>query len=93
MTYEIRSRAWGREGDLRRLHKLFNDETKGPKTRLGAKRAYQKIQKQLADPKYTSLREELIQATKAGDLKAVGFIEYRIKEYLQEPREPIYYHD
>lgn len=81
-----RSKAWGRESDLLRLHTLFNDDTKGPKTRLGAKRAYQKIQKQLSDPKYTSLRESLIKATKDGNHKYVRKYELQIRDYLHEEK-------
>lgn len=87
MEISWKSKAWGREADLLRLNKLKNDDTKGPKTRLGADRAHTKITMHLKDKKYTNLREHLINATRAEDTEAARKIELQIREYLKEPLE------
>lgn len=80
------NKAWGRESDLQRLNSQRNNHKLGPKTRLGADRAHTKINQQLRDRKYTSMREQLIKATQAGDQLAVAKIELRIREHLGEDK-------
>ena len=81
------TKAWGRESDIIRLNNGRNNENLGPKTRKGHDRAHGKIQRQLRDRKYLHMRENLIQASRAGDLAEVEKLELRIRDHLNEPRE------
>ncbi len=82
-----KTRAYGREADLRRMNRNRNSRKVGPLTRLGHDRAHTKIMMQLNDPVYCLLREQLIRAVIAGDQKVIAKIELRIRDHLNEPRE------
>jgi hypothetical protein len=73
---------WTREGDLTRLHKVFNDPLKSRHERRLAHDTFNKILRQLKDKKLTELRRRLIRANIADDNDAaVERITEEIHEY------------
>ena len=72
---------WTREGDLTRLHKVFNDPLKSRHERRLAHDTFNKILRQLKDKKLTELRRRLIRANIADDDAAVERITEEIHEY------------
>lgn len=72
---------WTREGDLTRLHKVFNDPLKSRHERRLAHDTFNKILRQLKDKKLTELRRRLIRAHNAEDVDAAEKITEEIYEY------------
>lgn len=78
---------YGRASELIKLNADRND-TRLPKFVRGqADRAHHKITEQIKDKKLMRMREELINAAKAGDLYEQDKIAKKMKAYTQEDRE------
>lgn len=71
----------GRLTTLNKLKKDRDDYTLHPFNRLQADKAMHKIIDQLNDKELMSMRERLIQATRAGDLKEVWKIENQMRDH------------
>jgi hypothetical protein len=72
---------YGRLTTLNKLKSVRDNPLKPKFQRNQADKAMHKIQAQLKDRKLMSLREQLIKATRAGDLHTVWKIENTIKDY------------
>lgn len=78
---------YGRAGDLAKLNKDRNDTKLSPFVRKQADEAHAKIVEQLKDKKLMRLREQLIEATKAGDMDYAGKIQLQMREHTGEDKE------
>lgn len=77
----------GRLTTLNKLKKDRDNPSLGPYTRMRADRAMKTIMSQLKDRKLMHLRERLIGATRAGDLKEVWKIENLMREHEKKEIE------
>ena len=72
-----------REGELKRLHEVFNNPLKSRHERRLAHDTFNKILRQIKDKKLTELRRRLIRAHNAEDVDAAEKITEEIYEYSQ----------
>lgn len=73
-----------RLADLNDLKKIRDDVTELMSHRRAAKKALDKILKQIHDPLLAKLRERLLKATLASDVKEMWKIRNQIKSYLKQ---------
>lgn len=78
---------YGRTGDLAKLNADRNNPGLPKHVRHQADKAHAKIVEQLKDKKLMGLRERLIRATRAGDMKAASKIEQEMRAHTGEDRE------
>lgn len=78
---------YGRAGDLAKLNADRNNLHLPDIARLRADKAHAAIMEQLKDKKLMSMRERLINATRAGDQYEARRIELAMKAYRKEDRE------
>lgn len=72
--------------DLMMLKKVMQDPDRPLKGRKVAYISYNKIIKQIKDPKLSKLRERLVKATYAEDKREIWKISATIKDYLKEDK-------
>ena len=78
---------FGRAGELERLNRDRNNPKLPHIVRDRADRAYAKIVEQMKDKKLMSMRERLINATRAGDMDAARKIQLQMRDYTGEDPE------
>lgn len=78
---------YGRTGDLAKLNRDRNNPLLPKITRLRADRAHTAIVEQLKDKKLMRLREQLINATRAGDQNEARKIEIAMRAHRNEDQE------
>lgn len=78
---------YGRAGELTRLNKDRNNPSLSRFQRKMADEAHSKIVEQMKDKRLMRMREQLIRATRAGDLEAANKIQLRMRDYLGESPE------
>ena len=78
---------YGRAGDLKKLNADRNNSSLPKFVRKQADKAYYTIVEQIKDKKLMRLRLQLINATKAGDLKEASKIEQQMRSHVGEDRE------
>lgn len=78
---------YGREADLKRLHRIKHDVLAPKKRRQAADKAAQAINQQLKDKPLMRMRERLIRATIAGDTIEIIRITQLIRDCTGEDKE------